>query len=346
MSENTKPRVLIIGAGSMGVVTGYYLQAAGADVTFLVRPHRAEALSRPQILYCYDDNTLKEYKGYTYITNPSEIIGASYDYILITLDGASLRSEAGVSLVKTIGEAARQTTTTKILLGTVFFDIRAWFLQTSGLAGEQVTGCHLDIHVYATKAVTLPLNPPTDAALLAKSDFAYIDKLPSGFTADDSSPAVAQAFAALWDAGGLSNCAVKPALECATFIDSLFPVFAACELLGWPKLQDINSDKELWTLVVASVKEIQELSIHGELGQGIAKQLTEDGLAAQLAAWENMILPLALQPFNRFHHGAKLKAQGRQHLRSCLAYGAAEGRLMPALKELVRRVEDHEVLAA
>ncbi|OTA63227.1 hypothetical protein K449DRAFT_433333 [Hypoxylon sp. EC38] len=345
MTEQRRARILIVGAGSMGIITGYHLSLAGVDVTFLIRPHRAEALSRPQILYCYDDNKLKEYKDYSYITNPSEIIGANYDFIVITLDGASLRNETGLSLVKTIGEAARQTNT-KIILGSVFFDVRTWFLQASGLAAEQVTNGHLDIHVYSPKDVTLPIIPPTDPELISKADFAYTDRLGQGFTVDDSSPAVAEAFAKIYNANGISKCAVKSALECAVEINPLFPVFAACELLDWPKLQDISGKGEIWSLVVASVKEIQDLSIHGELGQQAAGATTEASLAASLAAWEKHMFPLDLQAFNRFHHGKKLKAQGREHLRACLSYGAVEGKPMPALKELLRRVEDHEVTAA
>jgi ketopantoate reductase len=52
----------------MGITTGYILSLAGAEVTFLVRPHRAETLNHPQTLYCYNDNKLKEFKNYTYIT--------------------------------------------------------------------------------------------------------------------------------------------------------------------------------------------------------------------------------------------------------------------------------------
>jgi ketopantoate reductase len=63
MSDNLRPHILIIGAGSMGIITGYHLTLSGAEVTFLIRPHRKEALDRPQILYCYDDNQLKEYTG-------------------------------------------------------------------------------------------------------------------------------------------------------------------------------------------------------------------------------------------------------------------------------------------
>ncbi|KAI1413821.1 hypothetical protein F5Y13DRAFT_160130 [Hypoxylon sp. FL1857] len=345
MSEQSKARILIIGAGSMGIITGYHLSLAGADVTFLIRPHRAEALNRPQILYCYDDNKLKEYTGYSYITNPSNIIGAKYDYIVITLDGASLRNETGLSLVKTIGEAVRLTDT-KVLLGTVFFDLRSWFLQASGLTDEQVANGHLDIHIYSPKDVTLPLHAPTDPELLAKADFAYTDKLGQGFTVEDSSPAVAEGFAKIYNASGVSKCAVKSALQCAVEINPFFPVFAACELLDWPKFEDIGSKGEVWSLAVASVKEIQGLGIHKELGQQAAGTTTEAGLAASLAAWEKHMLPLDLQAFNRFHHGKKVNAQDREHLRACVSYGEAEGKPMSALKELLRRVEDYKGVVA
>ncbi|KAI0837835.1 hypothetical protein F5Y06DRAFT_297263 [Hypoxylon sp. FL0890] len=244
-----------------------------------------------------------------------------------------------------LGEAARQTST-NVVLGSVFFDLRAWFLQVSGLADEQVTNGHLDIHVYSPKDVTLPLHDSLDPALIAKADFAYTDKLGQGFTIDDSSPAVAEGFAKIYNASGISKCVVKSALECAVEINPLFPVFAACELMDWPKFQDIGNKGELWSLVVASVKEIQGLSIHGDLGQQAARATTKAALAAPLAAWEKQMLPLDLQAFNRFHHGKKLKVQGREHLRTCIACGAAEGKPMPALKELLRRVEEHEVAAA
>ncbi|KAI1370266.1 hypothetical protein F4677DRAFT_438806 [Hypoxylon crocopeplum] len=338
MSGNSRSRILVIGAGAMGVLTGYHLSLAGAQVTFLVRRHRAETLSRPQILYCYDDNKLKEYEGYSFITDPSEMVGANYDYIVIALDGASLRNETGQSLVKTIGEAARQTNT-KVLLGSIFFDLRTWFLQVSGLEDEQVTNCHLDIHAYATRALVLPAAAPADPELIAKADFAYSDRFPDGFTVDDSSPAVANGFAEIFNSCGISHCAVKSTRECAVAINPLFPVFAACELMDWPKFQDIGDNRELWGLVVASVKEIQDLGIHGELGQLAARETTEAGLAASLAAWEKLMLPLDLQAFNRFHHGKKLKAQGREHLRACLSYAETDGKPMPALKELLRRVD-------
>ncbi|KAI2615344.1 hypothetical protein GGR54DRAFT_632228 [Hypoxylon sp. NC1633] len=333
MSDHSRPRILVVGAGAMGIITGYHLGLAGADVTFLIRPHRSDALNRPQILYCYDDNQLKEYKDYTYITDPSKMIGASYDFIVITVDGASLRNETGLSLMKTIGEAARHTNT-KVVLGCIFIDILS------------VINGHLDIHVYAAKDLKLPPHAPADPDLIKKADFAYTDKMGSGFTVEDTSPAVADEFAKIYNASGVSRCAVKSVSEYAIGINPKFPIFPACELLGWPKFQDIDIEGELWTLVVASVKEIQELSIHGEPGQQAAHMTTRTGFAASLVAWEKNMLPLDLQAFNCYHHGKKLKVQGREHLEVCISYGEAEGKPMPALRELMRRVREREVVAA
>ncbi|EMT74373.1 hypothetical protein FOC4_g10002486 [Fusarium odoratissimum] len=113
MAHLQSPSVLIVGAGSVGLVTGYYLSLAGAQVTYLVRPKRAEVLKRTQFLYSFDKNHLHEFKSYSYLTSPSTILSSTYDYILVTLDGKSVQSEEGETLVKIIGQAARDKTTKK-----------------------------------------------------------------------------------------------------------------------------------------------------------------------------------------------------------------------------------------
>ncbi|KAK5204861.1 hypothetical protein LTR99_001356 [Exophiala xenobiotica] len=337
MTEQT-PRVLIIGAGSMGLIVGYILSLAKAEVTFLVRPHRQEELNRPQVLYSYDDNQLKTYKDYKYITEPSKMIGADYDYILITLDAHALRSQVGLSLVKTIGDAVRGTQT-KVVLATAFIDLRSWFLEVSGISGEQVTYGLLLIHAYAPRAATLPLHDGTDPTLLEQADQAYTDSLGPGFIVDDSSPAVAEGFAELYNASGLSTCAIMPAAQLAVFAIPLFPVLAACDLLGWPKFAEIDSKGEVWNLAVEAAREIQKLSMMGEPGQKAAATITDMGLAAQFAEMEKQMLPLDFSAFDKYHHGGKVNVQDRELLNACVSYGEAEGKTMSALKELIKRVE-------
>jgi hypothetical protein len=323
----------------MGIVTGYHLGLAGAEVTFLIRPHRRRDLERAQTLYCYDDGKLKEYSGYTLLTDPDEILGRPYDFIVVTLDGTALQNQVGERLVETIGEAARNTEA-KIILGSVGLDLRPWFIRVSGLPGEKVTNGVLAIISYPTKAVQLPLHAPTDPGLLSKADLGYVHRDEYGFVVDDSAPDAAYSFAKLYDACGVSTCAIEPSSQFGVDIAPMFAIFAGCELMGWPKLTRVSENTELWSLTVKAVKEIQGLGIHGEAGRKAQTETTEEGLAAKLAAWEKDMLPLDLQGFNRFHHGGKVSVQDQQILRDCIASGQAEGRDMEAVQVIVDRIEE------
>jgi hypothetical protein len=338
MTADQQPRVLIVGAGSMGIVTGYHLGLAGAEVTFLVRPHRRAELERAQTLYCYDDGMLKEYGGYTLLADPADIVGRSYDFIVVTLDGTALQNQAGEHLVKTIGEAAGDTNV-KVILGSVGLDLRPWFLRVSRLPGERVTNGVLAIIAYSPKVVQLPLHAPTDADLLAQADLAYAHRDEFGFGVDDSAPNAAREFAKLYDACGISTCFIKPSTQFSADIAPMFAIFAGMELMGWPALTRVCENAELWSLTVNAVKEIQGLGIHGEAGQKTQAQTTEDGLAASLAALEKDMLPLELQGFNRYHHGGKVSVQDLQILRDCIASGQAEGKDMGAVRAMVDRIE-------
>ena len=344
MAEQATRRVLIVGAGAMGLISGHVLALAGAEVTFLVRPHRAEALKRPQILYCYNDNQLKTLKDYRYITDPSKIADTDFEYILVTLDGTALSNEVGQALVKTIGETIRGKQT-KVVLASVMLDVRSWFLNTSGLNADQVTAGGFVIHAYQTKMVTLPLHPPADATLLAQADLAYADSLGPGIMVDDSAPAVAKGFAGLWNASGVSTCAVLPVEEGIPSFLPFFAVFAASELMDWPRFAGISKG-DYWSKATAAVKEIYGLGVCGVSGQQKAAGTTEAVLEMTFAGMEKALLPLDMQAFNRFHHGGKVNHQDRALLRGCLAMGAAEGKDMPALRDLVDRVEAKRAVAA
>ena len=87
-------KVLIVGAGALGIVTGYHLQLAGAQVDFLVRQGRLPALAEPQVLYCYDDHQLKHFDGYNaYASVMDAKSGGPYDFVVVTMDGATCRGE-------------------------------------------------------------------------------------------------------------------------------------------------------------------------------------------------------------------------------------------------------------
>src|ERR1700753_4079947 len=81
-------RTLVIGAGATGGYFGGRMAQAGRDVTFLVRPKRADALraSGLQIVSPYGDTTLKPQ-----ILATGEIT-APFDVVLLTVKAYSLDS--------------------------------------------------------------------------------------------------------------------------------------------------------------------------------------------------------------------------------------------------------------
>lgn len=338
MTNSTSPRVLIVGAGSIGMIFGYHLTLANVDVTYLVRERHIERLSRPQALYSYDDNSLKTYDGYSVISAHAGIAEGKFDYILLTLDGASLQSEDGIELTKAIGEAV-QGTDTKVIQGGMFVGSQDWFQKVSGLRDEQFTNSYFAILAYSPSAVTLPFHGQTDPSLLEKADLAYSDRMHAGLFIADSAPAIANGFVDLYNASGVSKAIVVPAADFAMYANAMFALFGGCELLGWPKFADIDPSSEVWRLGIAAMKEIQTLSIHGEAGRKAAEATTEASALEEQAAMEKLMWPLDLQAFNRFHHGGKVNKQDRAILAASLAAGREENKDMPALSELLERLE-------
>ena len=334
----TSAKILIIGAGAMGVVVGDILQSSGAAITYLVRPARRETLSRPQVLYSYDDDTLHWFTGYQLITCPEEIERNAYDFVVFTIDGIALRSPDGQKLVRVVGGASRGTKT-NVLIGTIGANLRPEFLRTSGLSGTQVFSGGLYIAVYQTDRVTLPVHPPTDPRLLAQADFAYRQHTPIGLFIDSSAPEAATRFAALFQASGRSQCLILSPQEYSTQVPAAFATFAACNIVGWKSWAELDADSELWQLTAAAAREIQGLSINGEAGTRAQAATTPQSVIATLRKMEEDSRPLDFLAFNRFHHGGKVFEQDVELLRDCVRLGEAEQLPMSSLRELIRLAE-------
>jgi len=337
MTGSNTPSVCVVGAGSMGIITGYHLSLAGAAVTFLVRPHHQERLSRPQTLYSYDDNSLKTFTDYELLTDPTELAGTSFDFVVITLDGAALRAEAGQLLVEQIGRAFRGTKTA-IILGSVGIDLRSWFLQRSGLAETQVNNGVLGNLIYEVGPATIPLHPGVKPDLLTKADYGYRHFTPAGFHVDLSVPQVARAFAALYNRCGVSECTVVPVDEFKLGV-TYFAALAAWELLDWCVTADIDPADEIWQLGTEAMREFQRLPIYGQAGLDASEQTTAETLLEFFRQQEVGTLPLDLAAFYRYHHGGKVNGQDHQLLREALEIGEAKGAEVSALRTLVARLE-------
>ena len=335
MSSSSTSSALIVGAGSVGVMTALDLSRAGAAVTFLVRPHRQEQLSRPQILYSYDDQTLDTLSGYEVLTDPAALAGSSFDAVIVTLDSASLHAEAGQQLTQQLGRALKGTETA-VVLASVGIELDSWFLEHSGLQAEQVAyGSTAALIHEVPAAAELPHHPGIEADLLAQADYAYRRFSPSvAFSVADSSPRLAETVKALFDAPGLPACDVVDASQLKVGPAAIAAILG-WSLLGWPALADVEAANPTWVLGVRAMQEFQRLPVFGQAGQAAAEQTTPEGVLAQLQQAEQTSLPLDYAGFNAYHHGGKVNKQDVAVFRDAVSRADTE---TPALQELIDRL--------
>lgn len=336
MTDST-PTIGIVGAGSVGVNTAYDLARAGAKITFLVRPHRLEQLARPQQMYSYDDHTLDSYSGYDVITDPAALSGKPFDFLIVTLDTASLKAEAGLTLIKEIGRAFRGTNT-GVILNAVGIEVRSWFIAESGLADDQVAMANTGGLIHEVSAANLPVDPSVNEELLTKADYAFKHLGPAGFSIDDSAPKLAEVFAAVYSGNGVPAAEIAPAAAQAIGVSGMAPTLA-WGLLGWRSLDEVDASDEIWQLGVNAMREIQRLSALGPAGQAAAEQTTPEGVLEMFRQMTQLAKPLDFPAFNAYHHGGKVNPQDRAFIDDARQRGEAEGADVPALRQLSYRLK-------
>src|SRR6266516_2138471 len=133
----SKPSILIIGAGAVGLAVGYHLSLADADITFLVRPGRSAAFASPQQLYCYDDASLKTFAGYSVVENVAELAQKRFQFVIVTLDGHTSRTAEGTALLRSLGDAIRASDAT-VIMGGFGVGLREHYLQVMRIAEDRL----------------------------------------------------------------------------------------------------------------------------------------------------------------------------------------------------------------
>jgi ketopantoate reductase len=73
----SKPKILTIGCGAVGLMQGYIL-SFGADITYLVRSGRTLDLQPPKKPYDYKGDTLRVFEHYRVIESTSEVMGERF----------------------------------------------------------------------------------------------------------------------------------------------------------------------------------------------------------------------------------------------------------------------------
>ncbi|MFJ9634580.1 ketopantoate reductase family protein [Streptomyces sp. NPDC091280] len=334
----TTPSVLIVGAGATGLPVGYHLSLGEADVTFLVRPERKALLSSAQQLYCYDDAELKSFEDYRVVDDIAELTGTGFQFVVITLDGHTSRTPAGTQLLRDLGKVVRDCDAHVIMCG-FGLGIREHHLQALGIEEDRLTHGFLGMLSHQASA-DLPVHPPTDPAHVAQARICYRHPVNrTGFRIETGNATAAQQFTELYERSGVSRCGHLSREVDDVLCNAASPVYAACELAGWPAFATLTRDEELWSLACRAQAEIMTLPRHGGTGQQLAQAMGPRETAQAHQNIEREMLPLDYQAFNRFHHGGKVRSQDVEAMYDCLAEGRRDGHAMPALEELLNRLE-------
>ena len=330
-------KVLIVGAGALGLTCGYHLQLAGADITFLVRPHRLESLSRPQRLYCYNDHTAKVFKDYRVIAATEELQGQRYDFVMLTLDGATCRSDQGTATITALGNAVRDYDTTMIICG-VGVGLYEHVRNTSGFSASRLLEGTMKMLAYQVDGAKMPLPSPTDIELHNASDIAYIS-FPNGvaFYVSSAPKQQSTAFAGIWGKSDLIRCKRMPTKLFRVFSNTFFPFTVACELDGWRGTDALIKNEELWQLCCNAQREVMRLKHNGLTGKAFALLMSNSKLEKSMRDLERDASPMGFTAFNKFHHGGKVLEQNIQIMENCANIGEQDGRKMTALNTLLSR---------
>ncbi len=99
-------KVLVVGAGAVGLVYGRHLQLGGAKVSFLVKEkHAAEARAGYDV-YLLNKGRKRppvRFEGFEVLTEPSEAVGAGFDQLWLCVSSTALKAGWLDAVIEAVG---------------------------------------------------------------------------------------------------------------------------------------------------------------------------------------------------------------------------------------------------
>lgn len=333
----SRPKVLIVGCGAVGLSQGYHL-SAGADVTYLVRPGRKSAFTAPKHLYSYRDDELFTFSSYRVIESVSEVTGETFAFIFDTLDGHTARSEGGVTTLSSVGDLLNEPQNADCFLVYDAFglDMEDHYLRTTRIAPSRLLLALSMLAHQPTPSISIPATANKD--LVAKADLLYAHNPPNvGLLVFNTHPALLKRLKAVYDINGKLTVGSMPA-----FVAPWGPWLVILHLVTWDvdgygPFEQLIANQELWSLMLRAQTEMLNLPRFGWVGWALSWVM--GGWATKkmnLSLVENT-KPLKYEEFNAFHHGGKVSKQDCVALEDILSEGEKAGRKMEALREIVKR---------
>jgi hypothetical protein len=333
----SKPKVLIVGCGAVGLVQGYHL-STGADITYLVRPGRRPAFTPPKQLYDYKANILRTFDSYRVIESTSEVSGEEFYCIFDTLDGHTARSPGGTATLKAVGDMIRDKPETFVVYDAVGLDIDDHYAKTMGIAKNRLILAFSMLAHQPTPSITVPES--ADSGLVGQADILYADQPGNvGLMVFNTQKKLAKSLQEVYDKNGTLHVQFLPA-----FVVGWVPLLEMLHLVVWKidgyqEFEHLQKNSKLWSLMLEAQKEILNLPRFGWTGWLLSWIIGSWVSAKMYKAPVEGVLPLSYREFTAFHHGNKVVKQNVQVLKHLVAEGEKNGRKMEALREICHRVD-------
>jgi len=333
----SKPEVLIVGCGAVGLSAGFFLSTR-ASITYLVRPGRKSAFLPPKNLYSYKDNELHTFDNYRVIEDPSEVSGEAFAFVLDTLDGFTARSENGTKTLNKVGTLLneKQNADCFVVYDAVGLAMEEHYSTALGIPGTRLLFAASLLAHQPTSLITVPSN--ADKTLVAKADILYSSISKNvGLTVVNTQPRLTQRLKQIYeqnDAG--MKISALPAFM-APIVLAMMLHLVIWHLDGWNEFNHLQQNKDLWPLMVRAQKEILTLPRFGWSGWLLSWVFGGWAAAKVNQGAVGGAMPLQVHEFNKFHHGGKVNAQDIKIMKDLLVEGEGSRHGMPALREVVER---------
>ncbi|PSN67731.1 hypothetical protein BS50DRAFT_572754 [Corynespora cassiicola Philippines] len=332
-----KPKILIVGCGSVGMVQGYHL-SSGADITYLVRPGRSPAFAPPKRLYDYKANALRTFDNYRVVESTDDLLGEEFYLVFDTLDGHTARSEGGAATLSAVGKLIRDKPETFVVYDAIGLDIDDHYATTMGIAKERLMlGFSMLAH-QPTKSISIPAS--ADRGLVAQADMLYSHQPGNvGLLLFNTQKKLAKAMQEVYNKNGTLHIQFLPG-----FMAGWAPLLAMLHLMSWKidgyqDFDHLQNNRELWSLMLRAQKEILNLPRFGWTGWLLSLVLGSWATAKVNKGPMDGALPLSYREFNAFHHGEKVVKQDIQVLKDIVVEGERHGRKMEALRSICHKVD-------
>jgi hypothetical protein len=330
----SKPKILIIGCGAVGLTQGYHL-SVGADITYLVRPGRSAAFTAPKKLFDYKVNKLRIFDNYRVIESVSEAAREKFYCVFDTLDGHTARSEGGIATLRSVGELIRDHVETFVTYDAIGIDMEQHYATTMGIARERILFVGSMLAHQPTPSISVPATADRD--LIAQADMLYAHQDKNvGLIVINNRPELTKKLEEVYNKNGTVVIQRMPGVV-GEVVLLVIPQLVVWHVAGWGEFSHLRKNSELWNLLLRAQGEILGLPRSGWTGWLMSWVFGSWVTAKMMTMPAEGSLPLVYHEFSAFHHGGKVIEQDIGLLEDFVADGEKSKHKMVALREVCRR---------